>query len=67
VAAERGRLQKNLGVTEKELAQVTTKLDNADFVAKAPDAVVDKMRRRQAEATAEIGRLREQLAALPDA
>ena len=65
VAAERARLNKEVGANEKELAQVTAKLGNADFVAKAPEAVVDKMRRRQAEATATIERLNEQLAALP--
>ncbi len=65
VAAERARLQKTLGITEKELAQVGAKLDNADFVSKAPQAVVGKMQRRRAEATADIERLREQLAVLP--
>jgi valyl-tRNA synthetase len=65
VAAERARLEKTLALTEKELAQVSAKLDNADFVGKAPEAVVGKMQRRRAEATADIERLREQLAALP--
>jgi valyl-tRNA synthetase len=67
VGAERARLGKTIAATDKELAQVTTKLDNADFVAKAPDAVVEMMRRRQAEATADLARLRGQLTALPDA
>ncbi|MCU1677032.1 MAG: valine--tRNA ligase, partial [Frankiales bacterium] len=67
VAAERARLEKARGIEQKELDQVSAKLGNEAFVAKAPDVVVEKMRRRHAEATAEISRLGEQLAALPRA
>jgi valyl-tRNA synthetase len=65
VAAERARLTKSIGTWDKELQQVSAKLGNEAFVAKAPDAVVDKMHRRRDEATGELARLREQLAALP--
>jgi valyl-tRNA synthetase len=65
VAAERARLTKSIGTWDKELEQVSAKLGNEAFVAKAPDAVVDKMHRRRDEATGELARLREQLAALP--
>jgi valyl-tRNA synthetase len=65
VAAERARLAKAIATWDKELAQVSAKLGNADFVAKAPEVVVEKMNRRRDEATGELGRLREHLAALP--
>ena len=47
VAAERRRLEKDLAAAQKELASTTAKLGNADFMAKAPEAVVDKIRERQ--------------------
>jgi valyl-tRNA synthetase len=65
VAAERKRLEKDLAVLEKELAQVTAKLGNESFLAKAPEPVVEKIRARRAAAEADIGRVRAQLAALP--
>ncbi|MCD0482739.1 valine--tRNA ligase [Streptacidiphilus sp. ASG 303] len=67
VAAERKRLQKDLAVAEKELAQTTAKLGNEGFMAKAPEQVVAKIRTRQATAEADIARITAQLAALPQA
>ncbi|HLZ37795.1 MAG TPA: valine--tRNA ligase [Mycobacteriales bacterium] len=64
VAAERARLGRDLAAAEKELAQARAKLGNHQFLTKAPDAVVTKIRSREAAATAEIARIREQLAAL---
>ncbi len=66
VAAERKRLQRDLAETQKELAQVTAKLGNEQFLAKAPAAVVEKMQARKAAADADIARLEGQLAALPE-
>jgi valyl-tRNA synthetase len=63
--AERKRLEKDLGLVVKELALVTGKLDNHQFVARAPGEVVEQMRTRQARAEDEINRLRSQLAGLP--
>ena len=57
VAAERRRLEKDLAAAEKEMAQTTAKLGNADFLAKAPDAVVEKIRGRQQLAREEVGRI----------
>ena len=57
VAAERRRLEKDKAINEKELAGTTAKLANAAFVAKAPAAVVDKIRARQDTARAEVQRL----------
>ncbi|MBY4129991.1 valine--tRNA ligase [Rhodococcus fascians] len=57
LVAERARLVKDLAAAEKELAQTTAKLGNEAFLAKAPDAVVDKIRTRQSIAQEEIARI----------
>jgi valyl-tRNA synthetase len=64
VAAERRRLEKDLAAAQKELAQTTAKLGNAEFLAKAPDAVVDKIRGRQQVAGEEVDRITARLAGL---
>lgn len=65
VAAERRRLEKDLAVAEKERTQTAGKLGNEAFLAKAPDAVVAKVRERLTAAEADLARLEAQLAALP--
>ncbi len=65
VVAERKRLEKDLAVARKEQAQVTAKLGNEQFMAKAPEDVVAKVRRRAEQAAEDISRLEAQLAALP--
>ncbi|MGP4111656.1 valine--tRNA ligase [Streptomyces sp. 4N509B] len=65
VEAERRRLTKDLAAAEKELAQTTAKLGNENFLAKAPEQVVEKIRARQATAESDIARVREQLDRLP--
>jgi len=67
VAAERRRLDKDLATARRELEQTTAKLDNEQFLSKAPDQVVGRIRERRATAEAEIARLEGQLAALPAA
>jgi valyl-tRNA synthetase len=67
VAAERKRLAKDLAAAEKEKAQATGKLGNEAFLAKAPDAVVDKIRGRLAKADEDIARIQQQLERLPQA
>ncbi|MFE2986806.1 valine--tRNA ligase [Streptomyces sp. NPDC059262] len=67
VAAERKRLAKDLAAAEKEKAQATGKLGNEGFLAKAPDAVVDKIRGRLAKADEDIARIQQQLERLPQA
>ena len=64
LAAERRRLEKDLAAAQKELAQASTKLGNEEFLAKAPDAVVDKIRGRQQVATEEVERITARLAGL---
>jgi valyl-tRNA synthetase len=64
VAAERRRLEKDLAAARGEAEQAERKLDNADFTAKAPAAVVDKTRARLAVARSDVARLEQRLAAL---
>jgi valyl-tRNA synthetase len=64
VEAERRRLEKDLAAAQKELASTTAKLGNADFMAKAPAAVIDKQRERQRVAREETERITARLAGL---
>ncbi|MEQ7006396.1 valine--tRNA ligase [Actinopolymorpha sp. B17G11] len=66
VGAERKRLEKDLGSARKERDQAGRKLGNTDFLAKAPAAVVEKVRGQLASADAEIARIESQLAGLPE-
>jgi valyl-tRNA synthetase len=65
VAAERKRLQKDLAVAEKELAQTDVKLANTAFIDKAPANVIDKIKLRRETALADIERINVRLTALP--
>jgi valyl-tRNA synthetase len=67
VGAERARLTKDQTAAAKEIAQANAKLGNAAFLAKAPEAVVDKIRTRLATAEADLNRIQAQLEALPEA
>ena len=64
VAAERRRLEKDLAAAQKELASTAAKLANADFLAKAPEHVVAKIRDRQRLAQEETDRITARLAGL---
>jgi valyl-tRNA synthetase len=61
LAAERRRLDKDLAAAHREREQAARKLDNPQFLAKAPAAEVAKVRQRAAEAEATIARLSRQL------
>ncbi|MDO4910357.1 MAG: valine--tRNA ligase [Corynebacterium sp.] len=62
--AERKRLEKDLAAAQKELEGTTKKLGNEAFLAKAPDAVVEKIRGRQQIAEEEVARISARLAEL---
>ena len=64
VAAERARLEKDRAAAQKEKAGTEAKLGNTDFLAKAPESVVGKIRDRLAAAEAELARIDEALRAL---
>ena len=65
IAAERKRIEKDLKSAEKELETTGKKLANPNFLEKAPDAVVAKIRARREVAETEVKRLTERLAGLP--
>ncbi|MBK1662145.1 valine--tRNA ligase [Paracraurococcus ruber] len=57
LGAERARLAKARGVAETDARKIEAKLGNADFVARAPEEVVDENRERLEAARAEMARL----------
>ncbi|MEY4980075.1 MAG: hypothetical protein RLZZ352_2345 [Pseudomonadota bacterium] len=64
VAAEKQRLSKETTRLEAEIAKAGNKLANEAFVAKAPPAVIEQEKKRVADFTATLNKLREQLARL---
>jgi valyl-tRNA synthetase len=65
VKAERDRLSRELAKLQKEKENSDRQLANDSFLAKAPASVVDGIRRRNAELTTLIQRVREALDGLP--
>ena len=65
VVAERARLTKDLATAEKDRATAKVKLENEGFMAKAPIEVVQEIRERLAQTSADIESITAQLAALP--
>jgi valyl-tRNA synthetase len=63
---ERERLRKEIEEKEGFLKSVEKKLNNTQFVNKAPDEVVDRERQKKEDATAELKRLRNNLADLEE-
>jgi valyl-tRNA synthetase len=61
---ERTRLEKELKKTADDIARVDSKLGNADFVARAPDDVIEEQKERRAEAEATMKRLKDAVARL---
>ena len=59
-AAELARLDKEIARLEETIGRGRAKLDNAQFVSKAPAAVVDKERTKIAEAVSALDQLSEQ-------
>ncbi|MEM6647668.1 MAG: valine--tRNA ligase [Bacteroidota bacterium] len=61
---ERARLSKEIEQKERFLKSIAGKLRNEKFVSRAPAAVVDRERQKQADITAELDRLRANLSDL---
>ncbi|TWT00672.1 valine--tRNA ligase [Reyranella sp. CPCC 100927] len=59
--AERLRLEKEIRKLEGEVTKIDAKLGNAQFLAKAPEEVVEEQRERRAEALSTIARLKQAL------
>jgi valyl-tRNA synthetase len=65
VAAERARLSKDLAQAQKDQQTAKVKLDNEGFMAKAPIEVVQEIRERLAQTSADIERISALLTSLP--
>jgi len=61
VAAERGRLKKEIARLEGEIVKANARLGDASFVDRAPAKVVEQMRARLAGFEATLAKLRPQL------
>ncbi len=61
VAAEKARLTKEAARLEGEITKANGKLGNEAFVAKAPPAVIEQEKKRVADFTATLAKVREQL------
>ena len=61
IAAETGRLTKERGKLDGEIGKIAAKLGNADFLARAPEEVVDEQRERRVEAEARRAKIDEAL------
>ena len=64
VAAERKRLEKDLAEANKELERADKKLGNENFLAKAPEKVVQEITARRQVAVEEVERITARLEAL---
>jgi valyl-tRNA synthetase len=67
LAAERARLTKEVASLASDIERTAKKLGNADFVARAPEEVVEENRERLAEAEATKAKLEAALARLTQA
>lgn len=63
-SAERERLDKEIARLEGEVRTVEAKLSNASFVERAPAAVVEEHRKRQADFSDQLAQLRQARAAM---
>ena len=61
---ERERLDKEIAKIENDLRTVEAKLQNSSFLDRAPAAIVEEHRRRLAEFTAQLAKLRQARAGL---
>jgi valyl-tRNA synthetase len=64
LAAEQARLAKEVAALDQDIARISKKLDNADFVARAPEPVVEENRAKLAEAQTAKAKLESALARL---
>ena len=67
LAAERARLAKEMQKAEADIARVDAKLGNANFVARAPEEVVEEEKEKRAEAVGRKAKIAEALERLKGA
>jgi valyl-tRNA synthetase len=65
--AERARLEKELGKIADDIARIDKKLGNADFMARAPEEVVEEQNERREEALGRRAKINEALERLKGA
>ena len=61
LAAERARLAKEMAKADADIARVDAKLGNANFVARAPEEVVEEEKEKREEAQASKAKIAEAL------
>jgi valyl-tRNA synthetase len=66
LAAERARLQKEMAKADADIARVDGKLGNPNFVARAPEEVVEEEKEKREAALARKSKIAEALARLKD-
>jgi valyl-tRNA synthetase len=66
-AAERARLEKEMQKIASDIARIDSKLGNADFIARAPEEVVDGEREKREQAEHRRAKIREALERLKGA
>jgi len=64
IAAEKARLAREMAKAADDIARIDAKLGNADFIARAPDEVIEEQKERRDEGLARKARLSEALARL---
>jgi valyl-tRNA synthetase len=67
LAAERARLEKELGKIADDINRIDKKLGNADFMARAPEDIVEEQREKREEAEGRQAKVREALERLKGA
>ncbi|HVV78264.1 MAG TPA: valine--tRNA ligase [Pseudolabrys sp.] len=67
LAAERARLDKEMAKADADIKRVDAKLSNENFVARAPEEVVEEEKEKRAEAVARKDKIAAALATLRDA
>ncbi len=67
LAAERARLGKEMAKADADIARVDAKLNNANFVARAPEEVVEEEKEKREEAVARKAKIAEALERLKGA
>jgi len=65
--AEAARLAKDIAKLEGEISKMDAKLGNSDFIAKAPEEVVDELRERREDAATSAAKLSAALAQIKSA
>jgi valyl-tRNA synthetase len=66
LAAERARLAKEMAKCDADIARVDAKLNNPNFVSRAPEEVVEEEKEKREEALARKAKIAEALQRLKD-